>query len=95
MELSSIAMRYSLSRFGMDLMDSLTDFTEVIALLGSSTGGSLYSSPSLSTSLFSSCYIIIICIQIVRIASATLQRARFLRLAEEIVVKLGGEIKNS
>ena len=64
MELSSIAMRYSLSRLGMDTSDSFTDLTEVIALLGSSTGGSLYSSPSLSTSLFSSCYIIYICIQI-------------------------------
>ena len=66
MELSSIAMRYSLSRLGMETTDYLADFTEVIALLGSSTGGNLYSSPSLYTSLFSSCYIIIICIQTVQ-----------------------------
>lgn len=39
MELSSIAMRYSLSKLGKETSDSLTDFTEVIALLGNSTGG--------------------------------------------------------
>lgn len=48
MEPLSTSMASSVKRLGTVTSDSFTDLREVTGFLGSSTGGSWYSSPSLS-----------------------------------------------